>query len=50
MDRAIQIHGAAGVSDELFWSAVIAMWAYGIYEGTSEAMRSVIPRDLLKNK
>ena len=49
VDRALQIHGAAGLSDEtileLCYRDVRPM---RIYEGPSEAMRSMVARDLLK--
>ena len=49
VDRAVQIHGAAGLSDEtileLCYRDVRPM---RIYEGTSEAMRSMVARDLLQ--
>ena len=49
VDRAIQIHGAAGVSDETILERCYRdVRPMRIYEGTSEAMRSVIARDLLK--
>ena len=49
VDRAIQIHGAAGVSDDTILERCYRdVRPMRIYEGTSEAMRSVIARDLLK--
>ena len=49
VDRAVQIHGAAGLSDEtileLCYRDVRPM---RIYEGPSEAMRSVLARGLLR--
>ena len=48
VDRAIQIHGAAGVSDETILERCYRdVRPMRIYEGTSEAMRSVIARDLV---
>ncbi len=48
VDRAVQIHGAAGLSDETILERCYRdVRPMRIYEGTSEAMRSVIARNLL---
>ena len=49
VDRAMQIHGAAGLSDETILERCYRdIRPMRIYEGTSEALRSMIARDLLK--
>ena len=49
VDRAMQIHGAAGLSDESILERCYRdVRPMRIYEGTSEALRSMIARDLLK--
>ncbi len=49
VDRAVQIHGAAGLSDETVLERCYRdIRPMRIYEGSSEAMRSVIARNLLK--
>ena len=48
VDRAVQIHGAAGVSDETILERCYRdVRPMRIYEGSGEAMRSVIARGLL---
>jgi acyl-CoA dehydrogenase len=48
VDRAVQIHGAAGVSDETVLERCYRdVRPMRIYEGSSEAMRSVVARSLL---
>lgn len=47
-DRAVQIHGAAGLSDETVVERCYRdVRPMRIYEGTSEAMRSVIAKNIL---
>jgi len=49
VDRAMQIHGAAGLSDETILERCYRdIRPMRIYEGTSEALRSMIAKDLLK--
>jgi alkylation response protein AidB-like acyl-CoA dehydrogenase len=49
VDRAMQIHGAAGLSDETILERCYRdIRPMRIYEGTSEAMRSMIAKDLLR--
>ena len=49
VDRALQIHGAAGLSDETILERCYRdIRPMRIYEGTSEALRSMIAKDLLK--
>ena len=49
VDRAVQIHGAAGVSDETILERCYRdVRPMRIYEGSGEAMRSVLARNLLK--
>ena len=49
VDRAVQIHGAAGVSDETILERCYRdVRPMRIYEGSSEAMRSVVARNLLR--
>ena len=49
VDRAMQIHGAAGLSDESILERCYRdVRPMRIYEGTSEALRSMIAKDLLK--
>jgi len=49
VDRAVQIHGAAGVSDETVLERCYRdVRPMRIYEGSSEAMRSVVARSLLQ--
>ena len=49
VDHAMQIHGAAGLSDETILERCYRdIRPMRIYEGTSEALRSMIARDLLK--
>jgi acyl-CoA dehydrogenase len=49
VDRAVQIHGAAGLSDETVLERCYRdVRPMRIYEGTSEAMRSVIAKSALK--
>ncbi len=48
-DRAVQVHGAAGLSDETILERCYRdVRPMRIYEGSSEAMRSVIARNILK--
>ena len=48
VDRAVQVHGAAGLSDETIIERCYRdVRPMRIYEGTSEAMRSVIARNIL---
>ena len=48
VDRAVQVHGAAGVSDETILERCYRdVRPMRIYEGSSEAMRSVIARNIL---
>ena len=48
-DRAVQVHGAAGLSDETIIERCYRdVRPMRIYEGSSEAMRSVIARNVLK--
>ncbi len=48
VDRAVQIHGAAGVSDETILERCYRdVRPMRIYEGSSEAMRSVVARNAL---
>jgi acyl-CoA dehydrogenase len=50
VDRAMQIHGAAGLSDETILERCYRdIRPMRIYEGTSEAMRSMIAKDLLRS-
>ena len=49
VDRAMQIHGAAGLSDETILERCYRdIRPMRIYEGTSEALRSMVAKDLLK--
>lgn len=49
VDRAVQIHGAAGLSDETILERCYRdVRPMRIYEGSAEAMRSVIANDLLR--
>ena len=49
VDRAVQIHGASGLSDETILERCYRdVRPMRIYEGSSEAMRSVVARDLLR--
>ncbi len=49
VDRAVQIHGAAGVSDETILERCYRdVRPMRIYEGSSEAMRSVVARNALR--
>lgn len=49
VDRAVQIHGAAGLSDETILERCYRdVRPMRIYEGSAEAMRSVIANNLLK--
>ena len=49
VDRAVQIHGAAGLSNETILERCYRdVRAMRIYEGSSEAMRSVVARNLLR--
>lgn len=50
VDRAVQIHGAAGLSDETILERCYRdVRPMRIYEGSSEAMRSVIARNELQS-
>jgi len=49
VDRAVQIHGAAGLSNETILERCYRdVRPMRIYEGSSEAMRSVVARNLLR--
>jgi len=49
VDRAMQIHGAAGLSDETILERCYRdIRPMRIYEGTSEALRSMIAKELLR--
>ena len=49
VDRAVQVHGAAGLSDETILERCYRdVRPMRIYEGSSEAMRSVIARNVLQ--
>jgi alkylation response protein AidB-like acyl-CoA dehydrogenase len=49
VDCAVQIHGASGLSDETILERCYRdVRPMRIYEGSSEAMRSVVARDLLR--
>jgi acyl-CoA dehydrogenase len=49
VDRAVQIHGAAGLSDETILERCYRdVRPMRIYEGSAEAMRSVIANGLLR--
>ena len=49
VDRAVQIHGAAGLSNETIIERCYRdVRPMRIYEGSSEAMRSVVARNLLR--
>ena len=49
VDRAVQIHGAAGLSNETILERCYRdVRPVRIYEGSSEAMRSVVARNLLR--
>ncbi|MBT4211701.1 MAG: hypothetical protein HOE18_07610, partial [Porticoccaceae bacterium] len=49
VDRAVQIHGAAGLSNETILERCYRdVRPMRIYEGSSEAMRSVVARHLLR--
>ena len=50
VDRAVQVHGAAGLSDETILERCYRdVRPMRIYEGSSEAMRSVIARNILQS-
>lgn len=47
-DRAVQVHGAAGLSTDLVLERIYRdVRPYRIYEGTSEAMRGMIAKNIL---
>ena len=49
VDKAMQIHGAAGLSDETILERCYRdIRPMRIYEGTSEALRSMIAKELLR--
>ena len=49
VDRAVQVHGASGLSDETILERCYRdVRPMRIYEGSSEAMRSVIAKNMLQ--
>ena len=50
VDRAVQIHGAMGLSDETILERCYRdVRPMRIYEGSSEAMRSLVAKNIIKN-